>query len=385
MNYIGSKFSLLSEIRWMLQEQGTEGGTFCDLFSGTTVVAQMARQDGFTVIANDLQAYSYAMQMTFLGTKSYPQFGELHLNVPGLLEEQDPVQTRASFGLGPEPGIEALSLRRVLHHLEKLPPREGRFFHAYCEGGDAGRNYFARESGARCEAIRDQIEAWKRAGWLDEVEYQVLLACLIETMDLLANTASVYGAFLKQVKKSARNLLVLRIPRLLKGNPGAHRAFMQDGLTLVHELAQEGRHGVLYLDPPYNHRQYHANYHLLETIARWDLDSFEPAGKTGLRPGAGLKSDFCSRRHVAKAFREIIQAANFAHILVSYNDEGLLPESELCAMLAEKAGGRDNCEFYTLNYKRFRADQDGESRRYKGDSVREFLFYARTLPAPVRS
>jgi adenine-specific DNA-methyltransferase len=113
---------------------------------------------------------------------------------------------------------------------------------------------------------------------------------------------------------------------------------------------------------------------VLETIARWDLAAFEPKGKTGLRPGADQRSRFCSRRDVARAFAEVLEAARFRHILVSYNNEGLLPEDELKALLTAKAAG-GKVEFHTLPYKRFRADSDGEGRQYKGDEVREFLFY----------
>jgi CheY-like chemotaxis protein len=70
----------------------------------------------------------------------------------------------------------------------------------------------------------------------------------------------------------------------------------------------------------------------------------------------------------------VLDAARFRHILVSYNNEGLLPEDELKAMLTAKAAG-GKLEFHTLPYKRFRADADGEGRQYKGDEVREFLFY----------
>jgi adenine-specific DNA-methyltransferase len=364
----------------MLARQGVSGGSFCDLFSGTTVVAQMARLDGFNVIANDLQAYSHVMQRAFLETRGYPEFLRLHQEVPAIANASA-ILARPSFGLAPVPGPEALPLARVLAVLEALPAHEGPFFETYCAGGKAGRNYFASETGGRCEAIRDRLEVWREAGWIDGAEFAVLLASLIETMDLLANTASVYGAYLKQVKKSALQPLVLRLPRL-STTPGSHQAFQQDGLALVRELAKRGANDVLYLDPPYNHRQYHANYHLLETLARWDLASFEPQGKTGLRPSEGLRSDFCSRRNVERAFRELIEAADFRHILVSYSNEGLLAETTLRALLERKAAG-GKVDFHTVSYRRFRADQDGEGRHYKGDEVREFLFYIQ--PARVKS
>jgi adenine-specific DNA-methyltransferase len=368
MNYIGSKFSLLGEIQAMLARQGATGGSFCDLFSGTAIVAQMARQSGYRVIANDVQAYSHVMQQAFLETSGYPAFARLREAV-GAIDRADADAPRASFGLGPTPGATAAPLRRVLAHLEGLPPVAGAFFDAYCEGGAAGRNYFSAENGRKLEAMRGAIEAWRAGGLIDEIERAVLLASVIETIDQVANTASVYGAYLKHVKKSARAPLTLRLPRLIDKGAG-HRAVVGDATALVRSLAAEGREGVLYLDPPYNHRQYNANYHLLETIARWDLAEFEPRGKTGLRPETA-PSPFCSRRHVKRAFADLIEAANFDHILVSYSNEGLLAEDDLKGILAEK--GR--CEFHKVPYKRFRADADGENRVYKGDETQEFLFY----------
>ena len=94
-------------------------------------------------------------------------------------------------------------------------------------------------------------------------------------------------------------------------------------------------------------------------------------GTSLARPAADQRSRYCSRRQVKAAFAELIASANFRHILVSYNNEGLLPEADLKELLAAK--GR--CDFHKVDYKRFRADSDSAKRRYKGDETQEFLFY----------
>jgi adenine-specific DNA-methyltransferase len=361
----------------VLADHGVVPGTFCDMFSGTSVVAQMARLDGHTVVANDWQAYSRVLQEAFLLSQGYPGFARLLAAEPAIaLAPGD--RPRAGLGLAEDPGLrpDTLPLRRVLAHLEDLPPEEGRFFHAYCEGGSAGRGYFSRANGARCEAIRGRIAAWQAAGLLDAAEHALLVASLLDTMDHVANTASVYGAYLKHLKASARGPLVLRLPRLAPADGRPHRACAEDAAALVRRLAADETLDVLYLDPPYNHRQYAANYHVLETIARWDLDAFEPRGKTGLRPEAHQRSDFCSRPRVRGAFEAVLGAARARHILVSYSQEGLLPEAELQALLREKAAG-GTVDFRRVAYRRFRADVDHAARRYKGDAVQEFLFYVR--------
>ena len=360
----------------MLTKHRVPRGTFLDVFSGTSIVAQMARLDGFTVTANDWQAYSHVLQRAFLETDGYPAFAAL-LEAEPAIARAEALRVRPGFGLAKDPGFapETLPLRRVLAWLEDLAPTEGPFSAAYCEGGEAGRNYFSCTNGGRCEAVRDMIAAWQAAGLLSEAEHAVLVASVIETMDLLANTASVYGAFLKHVKKSAQAPFVLRAPRLARPDGLPHRACREDGLALVERLAPGDPIDVLYVDPPYNHRQYHANYHVLETIARWDLASFTPRGKTGLRPDDGQRSPFCSRREVAQAFARLIGQANVRHVLISYNHEGLLPEAELLAILQAKANG-GTIDPHKIAYKRFRADSDHAGRQYKADAVSEFLFYA---------
>ena len=82
-------------------------------------------------------------------------------------------------------------------------------------------------------------------------------------------------------------------------------------------------HGdVLYLDPPYNARQYCSNYHVLETIARYD--NLELSGVTGLRDSSSQKSKFCSKRTVVETFEDLIKNAQFKYIFLSYNNEGLM-------------------------------------------------------------
>lgn len=392
MNYIGSKMKLLEEIRGMLERKHVEPrGVFCDLFSGTSVVAQMAKRLGFTVVSNDLQSYSFALQQAFIGCNGYPQFDRLRAHVPEIDRvtvacdpERRRLQVRGeerpllSFGIVGNPASlvpDGLPLLRTLTYLNELPPREGLFVDTYCEGGYAGRNYYSRRNGMLCQAVRDTLQAWKRQGWVDEREFHVLLASLLESMDMVANTASIYGAFLKHLKPAAAQPLSLRAPLLLNGYQ-SHRVYRKDANRLIRELAAEAEYDVLYIDPPYNRRQYHSNYHLLETIACWDLDQFTPVGKTGLRPEEGKRSHYAMRRTARTAMADLLKHARFRHILISYNNEGLISEAELVEMLDAKSpsGVRD---YHKIPYRRFRADVDSENRVYKGDEVDEFLFYVR--------
>lgn len=166
----------------------------------------------------------------------------------------------------------------------------------------------------KCDAIRSQIEKWNTSGKITEDEYFFLITSLLEAIDKVANTASVYGAFLKKLKKSAEKQLELK-PAKYHLNDHGHIVTNED----VGLLVKNTKHDVVYLDPPYNHRQYSGNYHILETIARYD--SPEIHGKTGMRDCREQKSDYCSRTNVKKSYTELVDSIDAKYIFLSYNDE----------------------------------------------------------------
>lgn len=379
MNYIGSKFSLLSEIGSMIDRHSPLSGDFCDIFSGTTVVGQMAKKRGYSVISNDIQYYSYIYQRALIGANQYPTFDVLRIEVKEIDNALERTN-RPGFGLGNIPSSEARYLNKVLGYLESLEPTSGKFYEEYCEGGEAGRSYFTADNGMRCQSIRDKIAEWHNNSLLNDIEMSILLASLLETMDSVANTASVYGAYLKHIKKSAAQPLVLRMPKILPSEL-EHQAYCDDANATIKKLAVSGKRGILYIDPPYNRRQYSSNYHILETIARWDLELFSPVGKTGLRVSEEQRSKYCLKSEVYKAFSDLIHSANFDHIIISYSNEGLLSEEELKEILLSRCSS-GNYEFKKIPYKRFKADVD-ENRLYSADEVEEFLFYIKADPIEV--
>ncbi len=113
---------------------------------------------------------------------------------------------------------------------------------------------------------------------------------------------------------------------------------------------------ILYLDPPYNERQYAPNYHILETIAKWDKPKIK--GVTGMRPYEEQKSEFCNAKTGIKALREIIEKNNFKHLLLSYNDEGIMPEKEILKLF-NKSGKREIAE---QNYQRYKSNSNGKQK-----------------------
>jgi len=326
MNYIGSKQSLLPFLeKTILNVCGNDISefVFCDLFAGTGTVGHYFKLKVKQVISNDLEFYSFVLNRNYIGNSR------------------------------------AIDSFKLLEQLRGVKGVEGFIFQNYAEGGAANRLYFSAENGKKIDAIRQQIEAWKTAEKISDDVYFFLLASLLESADKVANTASVYGAYLKKLKTSAQKTLELKPAEFAETNQD-NLVFQQDANSLIKEISGD----ILYLDPPYNARQYGANYHLLNTIAHYK--PFTPKGKTGL-PEYN-KSDYSSKPKVAEAFEELIKNAGFKYIFLSYNNEGLLPPGQLREIL-ERYGRYD---LATTKYNRFKADKT-ENRNHKASSVVEYL------------
>lgn len=328
MNYIGSKYSLLPFLENTITDvvgEDLSNKVFCDIFAGTGVVGRAFKLKTRKIISNDWEYYSYVLNRNYIGN---------HVEIEGK--------------------------ELFLQNLNNLEEKENGFiYNNYCKGSGSGRQYFSDKNGKKIDAVRTQIENWKSKNIISEDLYFFLLASLIESADKLANTASVYGAFLKNLKKSAQKSLVIT-PALFSFNKNTHDVYCCDANELI--LKIEG--DILYLDPPYNSRQYGSNYHLLNTIAEYK--PFIPKGKTGLREYK--RSFYCGAKTVYNSLEELIKNANFKYIFLSYNNEGLLPFNEISSLMS-KYGHYD---VLTKEYHRFRADKE-ENRKHLADKTTEYL------------
>ena len=245
-----------------------------------------------------------------------------------------------------------------LEELNSLPLIDNGFIYKnYCLGGNGERQYFSDENGKRIDSIRTKIEEWTNTEQISDNLYFFLLCSLLECADKVANTASVYGAYLKKLKKSAQKELILE-PAEYELNDNEHRVFNTDANVLIKEIEGD----ILYLDPPYNARQYGANYHMLNTIAEYK--PFTPSGKTGLRKYT--RSKYCSANSVKTEFENLIRNAQFKYIFLSYNNEGLMSVEDVKTIMS-KYGRYDLAQ---TDYQRFKADSN---RFNKADSTVEYL------------
>ena len=351
MNYIGSKYSLLHFLEeGIFKNVNSDCKVFCDVFAGTGVVGAHFKQKSFKIISNDIQYYAYCLNRALVGINRNPLFS-------GVLDDLKLVPTTLL--------CDAIDV--VLEYLNGLDGDTGFIYRNYCPRGtekaEFKRQYFSDENGMRCDAIRMQIEEWWQASKLTEDEYFYLLASLIDAADRVANTASVYGAFLKHIKKSAMKPLQLKRLAIVESDE-EHEVHNVNGQELIERLSCD----MLYMDPPYNHRQYCANYHVLETLARYDDPHLK--GVTGLRLYDDQKSDFCMKRRALPAFENMVQKTSARYVFLSYNSEGIMSKDEIFQTM-EQCGKVD---LMTRDYQRFRADVDRENRVYKADHVEEYLF-----------
>lgn len=338
MNYIGSKFSLIDFLKESIyktlrgnnETKQSNEMVFADLFAGTGVVCGSFKSLGYSIIANDIQYYSYVILKHIIENN-------------GNLDKD-----RCS------------ALIDELNHIEG---QEGFIYHNYSfegtEGQEFRRMYFSAENAKKCDAIRSTLEIWKDNGNINLNEYFFLLGSLINSIDKCANTASVYGAYLKQLKKSAQKDMLLSPLPIMRGEVDC-KVYNED----ISKLIKNVRGDILYLDPPYNARQYCANYHLLETIAKNDNPIVK--GKTGLRDYDGQKSVFCVKGKVSVAFEELLNNANFRYIFVSYNNEGLMSLDTIKEIMSKYG----EYKVFTKDYHRFKADN---ARNNKADTTVEYL------------
>lgn len=287
LGYIGSKRPIMDFIIETVQSVTKKDVnlTFCDLFGGTNIVGTAFKELGYKVISNDLMSYSYVIAKHFIENNEYT------------VELND-------------------RILRLVDTLNTLPGVRGRITENFCPSGKDNRKFFTDENGLKGDCLRITIEKWRADGTLNEHEYYWFLASLVSNLDRVANTTSVYGAYLKEFKEPAKRLFTFKLLPIAKGYVGT--AYQSDANVLINEIAGD----VLYLDPPYNNRQYSQNYHVLETIALYD--DHKHLGVTGRRDEPHKKSDYCKKSTATEALMDLLINVNFTHTFMSYSTEGII-------------------------------------------------------------
>lgn len=336
MRYIGSKVLLLDYIKNVVDELAPDAKSMCDIFSGTTSVSRHFKEN-FEIISNDLLYFSYVLQKATIENNFIPNFEKLKT---------------------------VLDINDVFSYLEneKFPDVEniGFFYNNFSPNG--GRMYITDDNAIRIDSSRLFVEDWKEKNLISENEYYYLIACIVEGIPFISNISGTYGAYHKTWDKRANKMFKLFKLDVINNNKN-NVSYNEDGNNLVRRISGD----ILYIDPPYNERQYLPNYHLLETAALYDYP--EVKGKTGVRPYQNKKSKFCLKKSVLSTFEDLVANSNFRHILLSYNSEGLMT-SEQIETIMKNNGIKETFRVFEIPYRRFKS----RSTEHNG-SVHEYIFY----------
>jgi adenine-specific DNA-methyltransferase len=341
MRFIGNKTNLLENIRDVVAKNcGGDNEIFCDIFSGTGSVSRYFKND-YKIISNDILYCAHILSAATVEVNEAPKFEMLRL----------------------------IGIDDPLTYLESATFASDNIKMAYCTenyspAGNAGRMYLTEENAKRIDFIRETIEEWKDSNLISDIEHKYLVACLIESVPFVSNITGTYGAYLKTWDKRAfKRFDLVRLGVVNNGKE--NKTYNEDANALIRKIEGD----ILYIDPPYNDRQYLPNYHVLETIAKNDCPAI--TGVTGVRQYDGEKSDYCIKRKVSEAFSDLIEHARFTHLVISYSDDGLLSIDELTAIL-KRFCIADTVKIYKIPYARYKGKLEQEKTEHY-----EYIFYVR--------
>ena len=312
MNYIGSKQKLIPFLIEKITNNTTinsETTIFCDLFAGTGIVGKEFKKLGYYVISNDIQYYSYIVNKHYIGNNRFCED----------------------------------TTKEIFEFLNSLPLIKGFVYENYCIHDDIKRNYFTEYNAMKCDTIRQGIENLFKRKEIEYPMYYFLIASLLKAIDNKANTTSTYSAYLKQLKPRAKKNMEFKPLEIVNGING--EVYNTDANKLINYISGD----ILYLDPPYNGRQYGTCYHLLETIAKYDEPSFRTE-ITGIRE-ITFNSDYSLKEKAMIAFENLIHNANFKYIFLSYNNVGILSLNDIEKIM--KKYGKYEC--FEKEYQKYKS------------------------------
>ena len=309
IKYIGSKRTLLPAITQIVRSM-PDVSSVIDFFSGTSRVGHALKKRGYQVHSNDLLTYAHTLAKCYVQT------------------DREDIAHEA---------------QRLIAELNQLPGKAGYFTQTFC----IDSRFFQPKNGERVDAIREAIAALN----LDPQLEAVLLVSLMEAADRVDSTTGVQMAYLKKWAARASNELLLRMPDVLPAaSHGPCTAVQLEARDAARQLTAD----LAYIDPPYNQHTYIGNYHIWESLIRWD----KPAvyGIACKRIDCRTrKSDFNSKRKAANALRDFLMAVECPYMIVSFNNEGYI-DRQLMEQLLREHGDVHTVE---QDYKRYVGAQIG--------------------------
>jgi len=331
LNYIGSKKTLIEFLEIPIKKIISDDKiyTLLDGFAGTGIVGMYFKNkyNNLKVIANDLEYYSYIVNYSQI---CVPYSNKLKDLINKINEEiKKPIVLKENYKL---------------------------ITNNYSLKGEEKRMFWTEENANICDYIMYYIKNED----ISEDEYKFLLGSLLCSMDKVANTASVYGAFLKNFKATSSIKMELK--------PIHTNDFKNSGevynVDINSTTILDKTYDIVYLDPPYNERQYSSNYHPLNYIARYD-NKLELYGKTGLIKDYN-KSKYCQKSNALEMLTNLVTNLKTKHLLLSYNNEGIMDIKQIKSLLLKQG----KVILYKKVYKKFKSNTLQENQ-----NVFELLFH----------
>jgi len=340
IKYIGSKRKLLPQVEAAVRScidpnDCSKPPVVADLFSGAGHVSRHLKSCGYRVYANDMQMYAMTI------TKAY---------------------LRSSRGAAWDCD-ELIELMQEAAEKGDCSGEEPYFVKAFCGPGDRlPAKFFQNKNGWKAHFMREVLESIP----LTLNQKAMGITMLMEALDRVDNTTGVQMAYLKKWCKRSHNDLALRSLSIPDGPVG--EAFTGRAEDFFEKWGSKlAPVDIAYLDPPYNQHNYRGNYHIWETLVRWDKP--ERYGKAQKRvdiKAAHTKSDFNSKRKAISAMEKLVASIRARFIVVSFSNEGFIPRHEMIRILSTRGEVFDQSH----EYKRYVGAQIG-IHNLKGEKVGE--------------
>ena len=268
--YLGNKYRLLPFIKQVVEDNCHDVNVVADLFSGTGAVSSAFQN--LQIITNDILYSNYISNVAWFGPQSFD---------------------------------EEKIIRLVTHYNTLQVKRDNYMSRNFAD------TFFSKTDCRKIGYVREDIERKFRSGELNERERALLITSLLYAMDRIAKTCGHYDAYRKGVEFDMQ--LEMSVPQASNANNANNLCFNED----INVLAPSVYADLVYLDPPYNSRQYCDAYHLLENVARWEKPAVHGVARKMDR--TGIKSAYCTQKATA-VFEELIASINARYILLSYNN-----------------------------------------------------------------
>jgi adenine-specific DNA-methyltransferase len=298
MRYLGSKAGVLRQVEELVPT-ASRGATFSDPFGGIGIVGAHFRAKGYEVHSGDILECAHAFQTARLCFAN-PPMPETLCNYLGLSSADE-----------------------FVGYLNRLPPVRGWVVREFSDR----RRYFTQGNALKIDAVRRELWRLHRAGVLVGPELRFYLASFISSADFVANTAGTYYAHLKRWDRKAERPFGMKLIDLPTGPLGS--AYLTDAVNLV----SSRNYDVLYLDPPYNARDYAGYYHLPETFATGRRP--RPKGKSGVDQAPRPVSAFVRPKTATASVQELLRLATFKRLIFHYSDQGLVDRQRVRAALSD--------------------------------------------------